>query len=234
MDADATWIESLILAVECYPCLYNKADKKYCDRDLKAKAWAEVCETVIPEWEDLSNEDRRIKGKEIQQRWINLRHCFMRELREQRKSTSGQAAKKRRKYIYFEQLLFLLPTLEEGKTVRNLQSEEDGMADPTEITDSPWDVAKEAHASTPACVTTPKPSRRKRPSNHSSKQKLLNSLSHRLTEKNEEIDEDRLFLLSCLPAMRRMSWETKFEVKMEILKLMHRFELRDRPSQRQV
>ncbi|GFN99242.1 calmodulin [Plakobranchus ocellatus] len=68
-------------------------------------------------------------SKEVQQRWANLRHSFLRELREQKKSKSGQAAKKRRKYMYFDELLFLLPTVEQRETVSNLQSEDEEVAD---------------------------------------------------------------------------------------------------------
>jgi hypothetical protein len=38
-----------------------------------------------------------ISGKEIQQRWRNLRTCFKRELNKQSKGKSGQAEGKRRK-----------------------------------------------------------------------------------------------------------------------------------------
>ena len=56
-------------------------------------------------------------GKEIQQRWRNLRTCFRRELNKQKQGKSGQAATKRRRYVYFEDLLFLLPTMEDRETV---------------------------------------------------------------------------------------------------------------------
>ncbi|XP_035828377.1 uncharacterized protein LOC118478591 [Aplysia californica] len=168
-------------------------------------------------------------GREIQQRWTNLRRCFLWELREQKKSRSEQAAKRRRKYIYFDQLLFLLPTIEQRGTVSNSQPYEDEIiAEPTETTEPPGDVAKEPLASTSAaCNTAPKTFKRKHSSSDTSyEQKLLDILRER-ADKVEEIDEDKSFLLSFLPAVRRMSSEAKFKAKLEVLKIMHKFELSD-------
>jgi hypothetical protein len=50
-------------------------------------------------------------------RWRNLRTCFRREFSTQRKGRSGQATNKRKKYVYFNQLLFLLPTIQDKETV---------------------------------------------------------------------------------------------------------------------
>lgn len=53
-----------------------------------------------------------------------MRDCFTRELRLQRETKSGQGAKKRRSYIYFERLLFLLPSVEQRDTSSNLDDNE--------------------------------------------------------------------------------------------------------------
>ncbi|XP_005112792.1 uncharacterized protein LOC101858236 [Aplysia californica] len=237
VDVDPNWIENIICAVESKPCLYNKADVDYNNRDVKANAWTEICETIVPGWKGMSDLHRKLKGKEVQQRWTNLRHCFQRELREQKKTLPGPAAKRRRKYIYYDRLLFLLPTLEQRETtVSNGQPDEDKdeIAEPTETTELPGDVAKEPLAPITSaacdCNTAPKTSKKRKryssDSGTSCEQKLLDILRERV-HKTEEIDEDKLFLLSFLPAMRRMSSETKFEAKMEILRIMHMFELGD-------
>ena len=59
MDADPNWVESFICAIESKPCLYDKSDNGYCNKDIKNKAWSEVNETVIPEWENLSQQDKK-------------------------------------------------------------------------------------------------------------------------------------------------------------------------------
>jgi hypothetical protein len=53
-------------------------------------------------------------------KWHSLRSCFARELRLQKQGKSGSGTKKRRKYIYFEKLLFLLPSMENRETRSNL------------------------------------------------------------------------------------------------------------------
>jgi hypothetical protein len=50
----------------------------------------------------------------------SLRICFARELRLEKQGKSGSGTKKQRKYIYFEKLLFLLPSMENRETGSNL------------------------------------------------------------------------------------------------------------------
>jgi hypothetical protein len=56
----------------------------------------------------------------IQARWRNLRTYFKRELDSQKNATSGEGSRKRRKYLYLDQLLFLLPHTEDRETQSNL------------------------------------------------------------------------------------------------------------------
>lgn len=57
----------------------------------------------------------------IQRRWKNLRTFFARErsLREQKSVMSRQPTSKRRKYKYYDQLLFLIPTVRVRETSGN-------------------------------------------------------------------------------------------------------------------
>ena len=47
----------------------------------------------------------------------------MRELEAQKNATSGEGSRKCRKYLYFDQLLFLLPHLEDNETQSNLSTQ---------------------------------------------------------------------------------------------------------------
>ena len=49
-----------------------------------------------------------LPGNEIQRKWRNIGDNFRKERQLQKKVTSGQWARKMRKYVYFDQLLFLL------------------------------------------------------------------------------------------------------------------------------
>jgi hypothetical protein len=57
---------------------------------------------------------------EVKKKWHSLWNCSARELRLQKGMKSGQGTKKRRKYIYFEKLLFLLPSVENREHRGNL------------------------------------------------------------------------------------------------------------------
>ena len=55
---------------------------------------------------------------------MNLRTCFKRELDAQKNATSGEGSRKCRKYLYLDQLLFLLLylTLKTAETQSNLST----------------------------------------------------------------------------------------------------------------
>nr|XP_023025992.1 uncharacterized protein LOC111514001 [Leptinotarsa decemlineata] len=108
--------EEFINSIEKSPALYLKSLKEYSDNNLRKMIWEEVCMEAV-------------------QKWLNLRTCFSRELKAQ-KTTSGQAAKKRRKYRYFEKLLFLKYSLAERPTDGNLDSTAAEDEDETETSDN--------------------------------------------------------------------------------------------------
>ena len=63
MDSDRNWIESLLFAIESKPMLYDKGVKDYSNKHAKARAWAEVCEMVVPDWLSLTTENKQMKGE---------------------------------------------------------------------------------------------------------------------------------------------------------------------------
>ena len=56
-------------------------------------------------------------------RWKNLGTCFKRELDAQKNATSREGRRKRHKYLCFDQLLFLLPHLEDRTAQSNLSTQ---------------------------------------------------------------------------------------------------------------
>jgi hypothetical protein len=68
----------------------------------------------------------------------SLRTCFRREFNKQRKGKSGQATNKHRKYVYFDQLLYLLPTMQDKETLSESsppQEEEENSENEEEFTE---------------------------------------------------------------------------------------------------
>ncbi|XP_057662534.1 uncharacterized protein LOC130902880 [Diorhabda carinulata] len=194
-------VENLIEEVEKRPALYKKSLKEYSDANMKKKLWEEVCEAVVVDWNSLSAEEKTNKGRDVQKKWANLRTCYRRELNAQKNTKSGQAANKRRKYVYFEQLLFLLPCMENRLTEGNL--EEENFLSNDEHDD-------QAGSSTP----TPIRQRKKRP-NVPKQTDVDEALLKALNEPNT--DEDVNFALSLVPSLQSLTAEEKLDAKISIL-----------------
>lgn len=90
-----------------------------------------------------------VLGTVINKRWQNLRTCFARELKAQQSTKSGQAATKRRKYVYFERLLFLLPDTEQRPTESNLSPATDVSGD---VEENEEEIGEEESVQVPRTV----------------------------------------------------------------------------------
>lgn len=155
-------------------------------------------------------------GAEVQQKWLNLRTCFSRELKAQ-KTTSGQAAKKRRKYRYFEKLLFLKSSLAERPTDGNLDSTAAEDEDETETSDN-------MSSNVPIRQNT---RNKKVNSGPKFEESLLNILK-------DDLDEDKHFALSLVPTLQSMTDDEKFQAKIEILQVCRRIKANRQHTQSSV
>lgn len=149
-----------------------------------------------------------VTGAEIQKKWFNLRTCFARELKAQ-KTKSGQAASKRRKYIYFDKLLFLMPLMQSRPTEGNVES-------PETDDDSFNDCASQQSAETARRARTSN-ARRSTPTDNSTN--VTNFQNSLLALLKDDIDEDKNFALSLVPTLRSLTDDEKFEAKIDILNI---------------
>lgn len=166
-------------------------------------------------------------GKELQNRWRNLRTCFKRELSKQKHGKSGQAATKRRKYVFFDQLLFLLPTLEDRPTVTdcspsNTNENKIGSEDDSEVLQEINTSADDSPVKTLQAQISASHSKSVAKKNPSYVESLLNILKEK---KEEVIDEDKSFLLSLVPAFKKLTDTQKMEAKMKFLSTLKRISL---------
>lgn len=228
-----------------------------------------------------------ILGREIQKRWQNLRTCFKRELRLQQKEIPGERTKKRRKYIYFDMLMFLLPTVEETTVDDEITAEIDPETQPEsplpieeiemedikqeEFTADEFEedfsseefrerLQQEDHRqiirsdeyrtkSLRQEESRPQTSRqdefrevrevirqlddnkkedsssavtyKKKPTFQ--EEVVLKLLQQKKTD--EEIDEDKSFLISLIPTFKRLNEDQKLEAKIEILQVLRRVQM---------
>ncbi|KAK7867109.1 hypothetical protein R5R35_005833 [Gryllus longicercus] len=213
--------ELVINEVEKRPALFNKTLKDYSDANLKSKLWEEVCLNVLSTiWGQLSTEKKKQAGTLVQRRWKNLRTCFARELREQKSVKSGQPAGKRRKYKFYDQLLFLLPTVEVRET--------SGNAEPV-LSDEEHEETESAQR--PPLVRSPNTSSNL---NKKKKRSYEESLLDILREKKETAshmdDSETHFALSLVPMLKALPTHRKIDAQIEILQVLRNFQDRCPPT----
>jgi hypothetical protein len=127
-----------------------------------------------------------------------LRTCFSRDLKSQKETKSGRGAVTRRKYIYFDGLLFLLPNVEQRRTESDVSPQEDE----TETRISDCEIADEG---TPHCPTlsTLLAKKRRLKKNEIYEEQLLQILREKTTATS--VDEDTSFALSLVPTLREIN-----------------------------
>ncbi|XP_067634665.1 uncharacterized protein [Eurosta solidaginis] len=206
------WTVNFIKVVESKPALYNHNLKEQYDGKTLDTLWLEVGQAVVPSWNCLTANAKKAKAKELEQKWRNIRKTFRRELILQK---FGQSHKKRRKYRYANQLSFLLPTFDDISIADDGPNDEEIDEDkmfllslvPTlkKITDKEKIDAKIDILST-----------LKKWPNYSPT--IPYFLRYAYVEENyEEIDEDKMFLLSLVPTLKKIAGNEKIGVKKDIL-----------------
>jgi len=72
-----TSIENLIEEIEKRPALYKKQLKEYSDINLKEKLWEEVCEVVIPDWNEKTKEGKSNGMSAINQIHYQMKNSYL-------------------------------------------------------------------------------------------------------------------------------------------------------------
>ena len=229
--------EKFIEEIEKRPAIYDVNRSEYNDRNAKMTAWDEVCQVMVPNWARLTDEERNVEEKNLRGKWRNIRDYFMKELKLQKSQKLGPAGRKRKKYMYFDQLLFLMPTVENkrnvGATLNNCKSEEsEGEVDNPVIEE--YDVPL-AHAA-PSITTgreylQPGASYKMYPrypkqlcetSFTSFDNEIHDILSSHSSQRvtYDEDDYDKMFLLSLLPIIRQVPEEKKLDVRIQMQQVL--------------
>ncbi|XP_049789313.1 uncharacterized protein LOC126194962 [Schistocerca nitens] len=234
----------LIKEIEKRPPLYNIGLKE--STVIKRVLWEEVYETLFPAWNNLTAEQKAITGRDVQQRWKNIRTCFTRELKAQRSLKLEQISHKRRKYMYFDNLLFLLPSTKPRSTYRETapikeketlssnelttntifiqkyEAESERLEDPLLISPTASEEPKRPEESLLQTFTVHEESNQTRPEK---------SLPKPLTVRDKtaaECDADTHFVLSLVPLLQSLNVENKLIAQIEILQVFKKIEERQR------
>ena len=122
---------------------------------------------------------------------------------------------KSRKYLYFDQLLFLQPHLEDRETQSNLSTQRN--EDEEEANNSQGEEEEEE-------MERPRNVRKMKQTEISYEESVLQILRQKQVD-DADVVEDKCFLLFPLPSFRQFNDEEKFLARMEILKIKRHVKL---------
>lgn len=146
----------------------------------------------------------------MQKKWRNLRDTFKRELALQKKVTSGQAARKKKKYLYFDALSFLIPTTIQRESSGNITFEDDS-------TQSEADAGADIAIANRRLATT-----LRKKSNTHEKTDCEEELLDILKNKNQTWDEDVSFSEMIIPMLKNLNIDQKHYAKVEIMNILNK------------
>ncbi|OCT75290.1 hypothetical protein XELAEV_18030468mg [Xenopus laevis] len=218
----------LIHEVQQRPALFNKTFPDYGDKYKKKILWDEVCEVLIPDWYELSKKEKAERTKEVQKRWRSLKDCFRRELAAQRKARkSGSSPSKRKIYIYFDDLVFLLPTMEAKPASGNIYTDDsDDESTSGQVASCDLEeLSQQSSINRAPKMPSGKHAKKLKnvPDSGADKETITIAESFKyVREKNYESDqdEDRLFLLSLVSEFKMIPQHRKTKAKIQILELL--------------
>lgn len=154
----------------------------------------------------------------MQRKWKSFRDSFRRELANKKKTKSGAGAQTGRKeYIYFQQLMFLLPICETKpeELLSESTSQENPDAESVIATD---DTTSRPSSTRPKRIKTVPLSEEQRLF-----QRLDQNIAQRMSEKKNDDDPDRHFLLSLLPHFKSLPDNMKLDVQMEFFTTIQKY-----------
>ncbi|KAF5276966.1 hypothetical protein FQR65_LT16114 [Abscondita terminalis] len=158
----------------------------------------------MEDFENFSNEEKIESGKVIHDKWKHIRDAFANS----RKKRSGD--KRTKKYIYFEQMQFLLKVLEKDDTESSI----------SENTTEKEQVSDEAAVSEQTPRDSCAPKRRKVTSIDERDKAILKALEATYQPPPTQTDEDTAFFMSVTPAVKNFTEDGKIEFRMGVLKLI--------------
>eukprot|EP00102_Acyrthosiphon_pisum_P027178 XP_016664388.1 PREDICTED: uncharacterized protein LOC107885292 [Acyrthosiphon pisum] len=171
---------------------------------------------VIDETQDL---DDNITVDDLQKKWKNVKDYYKKEKKE---LASGSAATKKKKNVYFEMLGFLDTTIERRSTTSNVI---DNKSIIENLQDVQHNIDKETIESDPLenevlpkSKTIIQPRKQKMTDFQKSVVEVLSK--RKINNDNEDFDEDKLFLLSLLPTLKKMPSDKKFDFKIQIMQML--------------
>ncbi|CAH2003415.1 unnamed protein product [Acanthoscelides obtectus] len=207
--------------IESKECLWDKTKEVSKDKVLRRNAWRDVCAFLEPNFEDMDQKNKDEITSAVMIKWSNIRDIFIKSL----KTKSGQAAKK---YIYSDNLQFLLKTATPDETDSSIPTQNDSESLP--------ESQQTSHSNLDQSIPSPSTSTSTSTMNRRGTKRLnavyaeiLKAIQANSAESESElIDDDRAFMISLLPSVKQLNDEDRFDFRIEVMQLLRRFKNRSR------
>uniref|UniRef100_A0A4W5N1M5 BESS domain-containing protein n=1 Tax=Hucho hucho TaxID=62062 RepID=A0A4W5N1M5_9TELE len=186
--------EKLILSVFNFPELYNTTLPDYRNGETRSLAWRRITFHL----QFISKEpDLQCKRK-----WKNLRDRYFKEVRQEKRSKEETGERTTSRWKYRQLLNFLQPFIKP----RNSNADHDNQESPDTINKSTQSEIK--------------------PLSTKNRRLLAKEKDHRSDSMvpNRQCDEDEMFLLSFVPALKRLAPQKRCETKIKIQQIMYEAE----------
>lgn len=206
-------------------CLWDRACPSYRDKTAKERAWHDIYIVFEPNFDSLNLARKNFVGSTITRKWHNARDSYVK---------SRKPGMRNKPYLYSEDLKFLDETLSPRKNRKESNFiEEDTEQDGTQtwINEVFVDIEETA---TENGIAAKKPKIEydvgfadspKEVTKEDSEENIVSVLIN-LIQKEE--DEDRAFFKSITPAVKTLSENSKFEFRIQVMKLINTLKLKER------
>ncbi|XP_046395332.1 uncharacterized protein LOC124162743 [Ischnura elegans] len=224
----------LITEVESRPCLWRLPDIHQSTRDTRKNTWREVASIVSPSWAGATESEQNRIVTEVKRKWKSVRDYHTRERREMEEE-GGSSSYKKRKYVFSELLAFLdtLPRRSRGDKGAPSDDDDDPFCETMDETvDYSEEIdVREFHKYSARPERSEEPSLADRIGKqdevrlmtqgefHTEVLKLLRKEAQKKKpqKEEEEMDGDKMFLLSFLPSLRKMGDQQKLDFKLQMM-----------------
>ncbi|XP_022189062.2 uncharacterized protein LOC111047582 [Nilaparvata lugens] len=210
--------EMIISEVQRYPCVYDYDDPDYRNQKLRRNAWMSIAMNVVGEqWDDMDKETKESIAKDVQKRWKSMKDSYQKSLKEESKNADGNAKKKR--YVHHKQLSFLLPVFNQRKAENTSGLDEDHSESMLEgemiVLDNNLEPA--------VTVENSRLSRKRKHDQLENGRTKDSYIPVQSAPRLENADPDEMFLLSQLPAVKRLNQNDKMHFQIKFLQLLQSY-----------
>ncbi|CAH2987302.1 unnamed protein product [Chilo suppressalis] len=209
--------EDLIMMVKERSCLWDRSSMAYRDRAVRDRAWNEIYRMVEPDYDKFSEEMKNLIGLQITKKWYNIRDSYVKSKKLQRL--------RQKPYLHSKLLGFLdnsFKNLDDSVVYEKDENEEQWLEDVLIVEDE-MDLEHETKRSKLNDADESKES-----TVASAEHNIVNVLANLI---NREDDEDRAFFTSIMPAVKKLSEDSKFEFRIRMINTLKKLLRQERCSE---